>query len=429
MDTLFTPLTLASGSTLANRIAKAAMEENLAVAGQLPGAEILGLYRQWAAGGAGLILTGNVMIDGRAMTGPGGVVLQADTPLEPFREWASVAKAGGAQVWMQINHPGRQVYSDLPGVAWSPSDVAVNVGKQSHRFARPTPMTEADIAEVITRFADTARQAEAAGFDGVEIHAAHGYLISQFLSPLANRRTDRWGGTLENRARLLIEAVKAVRATVPPGFAVAVKLNSADFQRGGFDAADAEQVIRMLGGLHVDLVELSGGTVESPAMQGQSADERTLAREAYFLALARELLATAPMPIMITGGVTRRPVAQQVIASGVAVVGMANALAMVPDLPRQWQAGQDTAVSRKPIQWKDKTLAAAAGMAFARHQLKRLAAGKRANPDTKPVVAFVLDRVRRRTALRRYRRWLPAQAVGHRADESGHAEAVAGREL
>ncbi|MBN3820510.1 NADH:flavin oxidoreductase/NADH oxidase family protein, partial [Paraburkholderia sp. Se-20369] len=330
---LFAPLTLPNGSTLPNRIAKAAMEENLADAGQLPGDALRRLYAEWGAGGTGLLITGNVMIDARALTGPGGVVLEKNTPLEPFRAWAAAAKAHGARVWMQINHPGRQVMAAMGQEAWAPSAVALDLGKHSKLFAPPREMTTGEIHEVIERFAATAEAAEAAGFDGVQIHAAHGYLLSQFLSPLTNRRRDDWGGSLENRARLLMAIVRAVRARVGARFGVAVKLNSADFQRGGFSEDDAKQIVRWLNDEAVDLVELSGGSYESPAMQGRTADGRTLAREAYFLAFARDIAAVATMPVMTTGGIRRQAVAEAVLAEGVAVVGMATALACVPDLP------------------------------------------------------------------------------------------------
>ncbi len=250
------------------------MEENLAGDGQLPDERLLRLNRRWSEGGTGLLITGNVMVHAQAMTGPAGVVLDADSPLEPFTRWAKAAKSGGAAVWMQINHPGRQVFAEMPGVAWGPSAIRVDIGKQSKRLAQPVAMTEEEIADTVARFADTARLAEKAGFDGVEIHAADGYLLSQFLSPLSNVRTDRWGGSLDNRARLLLDVVRKVRATVAPQFAVAVKLNSADFQRGGFEVADAQRVIAMLAPLGVDLVELSGGSYESPAMSGRPADGR-----------------------------------------------------------------------------------------------------------------------------------------------------------
>src|SRR5690606_15889669 len=150
---------------------------------------------------------------------------------------------------------------------------------------------------------------------------------------------DQWGGSLENRARLLLDIVKAVRAVVSPGFAVAVKLNSADFQRGGFSADEAKQVVRLLNALEVDLVEISGGSYEVPAMQGEARDGRRLAREAYFLEFARDIRAVAKMPVMVTGGIRRRSIAEQVIESGVQMVGIGTALAIDPALPRRWQEG------------------------------------------------------------------------------------------
>src|SRR3979411_1052436 len=180
-------------------------------------------------------------------------------------------------------------------------------------------MTKEQIGATVQRFATTASLAERAGFDGVEVHAAHGYLISQFLSPLVNPRSAVSGGTLENRARLLLDVVRAIREAVSASFAVAVKLNSADFQRGGFDAEDAAHVIGMLEPLGVDLVELSGGSYESPAMSGRPADGRTAAREAYFLELAAQLAETSPLPLMLTGGITRRQAAREVLARGVEV--------------------------------------------------------------------------------------------------------------
>ena len=402
---LSTPLALPNGAVIPNRVAKAAMEENMADAGQVPGPAIRALYSAWARGGAGLILTGNVMIDGRAMTGPGGIVLERDTPREPFAAWASAARAHGAQVWMQINHPGRQVFAAMKGEAWAPSAVALDIGKHSSLFAQPRAMTEADIAEVVTRFADTARAAEESGFTGVQIHAAHGYLISQFLSPLANRRTDAWGGSLANRARLLLDVVKAVRARVSPGFCVAVKLNSADFQRGGFSEDDARQVLLWLNELPVDLVELSGGSYEAPAMQGRSADGRTLAREAYFLEFAKDLAAAATMPVMTTGGIRRRAVAEQVLASGVAMVGVATALAQRPDLPATWFAGREADVPVQVVAWKDKGMAGLAGMALVKRRLRALAAGQSAPRAYSPLFTLIADQMRTKKLVTRYRQW------------------------
>ncbi|MFE1147789.1 2,4-dienoyl-CoA reductase [Streptomyces albidoflavus] len=228
----------------------------------------------------------------------------------------------------------------------------------------------------------------------------------QFLSPLVNTRTDRWGGSLENRAQMLLDVVRAVRAAVSPSFAVAVKLNSADFQRGGFDADDARRVIALLEPLGVDLVELSGGSYESPAMTGRSTDTRTQAREAYFLDLAKDLVRTSPLPLMLTGGITRRATAQRVLDSGVAVVGMGTALAVTPDLPDRWRQGREAERAMRPVNWSDKALASAASMAQVRHRMRRLARGSSPRPGTHPAVALVSEQRRQRAALRTYRAWL-----------------------
>ncbi len=407
---LFSPLVLRSGGTLRNRVAKAAMEEGMAGSSQLPDERLLSLYRRWGDGGAGLLITGNVMVHAEALTGPGGIVLDDRAPLEPFERWAQAGKAGGAAMWMQVSHPGRQVRAEMPGVAWAPSAVAIELGKHSKRFAPPVAMTPEQIGATVQRFTTTARLAERAGFDGVEVHAAHGYLISQFLSPLVNQRSDEWGGSLENRARLLLDVIHAIREAVSPTFAVAVKLNSADFQRGGFDELDAARVITMLEPLGVDLVELSGGSYESPAMSGRPAEGRTAAREAYFLELAAGLAKASPLPLMLTGGITRRETAERVLSGGVALVGMASAMAMTPDLCSRWREDHEATARLPAVTWSDKTLAAAAGQALARHQMRRITRGKHPTGKTHPLYALVSDQRVQRRALRRYRAWLQARA-------------------
>lgn len=400
---VFEKLVLPNGSQVPNRIAKAAMEENMADLNQLPSEELMRLYQAWAEGGVGLIITGNVMVDRRAMTGPGGVVLEDEKHLEVFKRWAQIGRSKGAQIWLQINHPGRQMQSNLGQETWAPSAVALDLGKMSNRFNVPIEMSQDMINEVIQRFANTARLGEKAGFTGVEIHAAHGYLLSQFLSPLSNKRQDQWGGSLENRARILIEIVKAVRAVVSPTFTVAVKLNSADFQRGGFSTEDALQVVKMLNELPVDLVELSGGSYEAPAMQGQARDGRTLAREAYFLEFAQEIRKIAKMPVMVTGGIRRKQVAEQVVESGVDMVGIATALAIDPNLPNEWKQGQDVAPELKPITWKNKTLASLANMATVKYQLRKLSLGKVPNPKVSPLWALILQQTAMARRTRQYK--------------------------
>lgn len=409
---VFDSLVLPNGSSIPNRLAKAAMEENMADINQAPSDALMRLYQAWAKGGVGLIISGNVMVDRHAMTGPGGVVLEDDEYLDQFKQWATIGRAKGAQFWLQINHPGRQMQSNLGQPTYAPSAIALDLGKMSSRFDTPQAMSQQKIEDVIQRFATTAKLGEQAGFTGVEIHAAHGYLLSQFLSPLSNQRTDQWGGSLENRARLLIEIVKAVRAVVSAQFAVAVKLNSADFQRGGFSSEDAQQVVKMLNGLAVDLVELSGGSYEAPAMQGQARDGRTLAREAYFLEFAREIRKVANMPVMVTGGIRRLEVAQQVIDSGIEMAGIATALAINPNLPKEWKQGKHTAPELRPIDWKNKMLGSLANMAAVKFQLRKLSEGKAPKPQVSPLWALILQQVAMTWRTRQYKKRMARCSTG-----------------
>lgn len=414
---LFEPLTLPNGSIVPNRICKAAMEENLAVQpGQYPGAKLFALYRQWAEGGAGLILSGNVMVDPSALTGPGAVVLQKDSDLAPFREWARIGKSGGGQFWLQISHPGRQLYKSLGEMAVSPSGIALDLGKFSSLFAPVRALEVHEIEAIVTRFADTAAAAEAAGFDGVQIHAAHGYLVSQFLSPLTNRRSDEWGGSLENRARFLLRILEQVRSRVKPGFGVGLKLNSADFQRGGFAFDEARQVVEWLGGKGVDFVELSGGSYESPAMQGTAEDasggakSSTLAREAYFIAFARDIARVAQMPIMVTGGIRRLEVAEAALAKdeegfGVQLLGLARALAADPALPRHWRDRTMHEVALPVAGLRSAALNGLATMALTKQQLERMARGKPPGNGGPAVLALVADQWRTARRAKNYRAW------------------------
>ena len=399
----FESLQLPNGQVIANRIGKAAMEENMADLHQAPSKALKQLYKTWADGEPGLLLTGNVMVDRRAMTGPGGVALENEQHLASFREWADVARAKGVHFWVQLSHPGRQTMANLGQQALAPSAIALDVGSFSKMFAKPKAMTEDDIQDVIKRFAASARLAEQAGFTGVQIHGAHGYLLSQFLSPLSNHRTDRWGGSLENRARLLLEVIRAVRANVSPSFCVSVKLNSADFQRGGFDETDARAVVEMLNTLPIDLLELSGGSYEAPAMQGEARDGRTLAREAYFLDFATQMASIATMPLMVTGGIRRLPVVQQVLDSGIAMAGIATALTLEPQLIKQWREGRDLNPQLRPMEWKRKPLAALATLAVVRDQMRRLSRGRLPKPNVAPWLALACDQwfIARRT--RQYR--------------------------
>lgn len=400
---LFNELTLNSGKTLKNRIAKASMEESLSTTELLPSEGLVELYRQWGRGGCGLLLTGNVMIDHRAMTGPGNVALEADTPLQNFKDWAAAGQADGSHIWMQINHPGRQVYAAMEGESVSASDIPLDLGSHSKLFAKPRALTEAEIQDIIQRFATTAKQAIAAGFDGVQLHAAHGYLITQFLSPLSNQRQDQWGGSLNNRARLLLEVIKATRAAIPVTASLGIKLNSADFQRGGFQPEDAIEVVKMLEGMGVDMIELSGGSYETPAMQGRTSDDRTLAREAYFLEFAEQIAAMTSIPIMTTGGISRLEVANRVLDTGVAMVGIATALSYYPSLAKQWQQNNLANPTIAPIKLKNKDLATFATMAVVKRQMRRLSQGKPSKLKPSALYSLVTEQLRSKKLIRRYR--------------------------
>ncbi|MBH0078906.1 NADH:flavin oxidoreductase/NADH oxidase family protein [Pseudoalteromonas sp. NZS11] len=400
---VFTSFTLPSGLVLKNRIAKAAMEENLAQEDQTPSQALKNVYSAWAKGGTGLIITGNVMVDHLAMTGPGGLVLEQSTDITAFAELARLSKQNNCKVVMQINHPGRQVFKKMGGKAISASSVALNMGKHSHLFGVPKAMTQTDIDDVITRFTQTALQAEKAGFNGVQIHAAHGYLLAQFLSPLTNKRDDKWGGSLQNRARLLLEITRSIKAACSPTLSVSVKLNSADFQRGGFEPSDAQVVVDLLNELNVDFVELSGGSYEAPAMQGKTGDERTLAREAYFLEFAKAISHRSSIPIMTTGGISRLSIANNVIESGVALVGIATALAYQPNLPNKWQNEPLQLAVLPNVTWQDKTLAGLATMALVKRQIRRLGQGKPVKTNASPIFTLISDQLRSVKLTKRYR--------------------------
>lgn len=323
------PLVLPCGQTLPNRIVKSAMSEALADSNHAPDHRLERLYDTWAAGGYGLLVTGNVMVDSRQLGEPGNVVIEDERDLAQLTRWAKTAQDHGVPIWMQINHPGRQANPmALRQQSVAPSAIAMKIpGARA-----PRALTGNEIEEIIDRFATTAAVAEAAGFDGVQIHAAHGYLIAQFLSPLSNQRTDAWGGDPERRMRFVLEIVRRVRRRVSPGFAVGIKLNSADFQRGGFTEDESRDVVAALSTEGLDLIEVSGGSYESPAMMG-SASERTIAREAYFLEYARTVREVAGgVPLAVTGGFRSRSAMESAVASGDCdLIGLGRPTATTPD--------------------------------------------------------------------------------------------------
>lgn len=345
------PLTLTNGACLPNRIAKAAMTEGLADPRGYPTGELDQLYTAWGKSGCGLLITGNVQVDRHHLERPGNVIIDRAPDAEmrvALARWATTAKANGARIWMQISHAGRQTGVLVNPHPNAPSAVALDLpGKQ---FGVPVAMSEAAIQEVIARFAQAAAAAQEAGFDGVQIHAAHGYLISSFLNPRANVRTDRWGGALENRARLLMEVLKAVRERTGSGFTVTVKLNSADFQKGGLSFADSSQVAKWLAAAGVDLIEVSGGNYEQPKMMDIDGKEKpdlanlpasTGAREAYFADFAVQMRRDISVPLMLTGGFRSAAAMNAAVANdGLALVGVGRPLCVDTQGVRRLLAGE-----------------------------------------------------------------------------------------
>ena len=338
--TLGSELRLPCGAVLANRIAKAAMTEGLADADDRATKELETLYRRWSLGGSGLLLTGNVMVDRRYLERPGNVVIDDNVGLDQLRAWAKAGTENGNHLWMQISHPGRQATRMSTRQPLSPSDVQLDMAGM---FARPRPMSIDDIQDAIARYAKVAGIAKETGFTGVQVHGAHGYLISQFLSPVTNQRSDEWGGSLQNRARFLLEAVRAVRREVGAEFPVSVKLNSADFQKGGFTLEECVRVAGWLGDEGIDLLEISGGTYEQPRLLGHEGRaevaeplrrETTKRREAYFLEYAGAIRESARIPLMVTGGFRTRAAMTSALEAGETnVIGMARPLCVYTDLP------------------------------------------------------------------------------------------------
>lgn len=340
--TLFSTFDAGGKIDAPNRILKSAMSEVLAVQGEhLPTEAHNRVYARWAKGGTGIIVTGNVMIDRAALGEPGNVVLEDDTHLGLFQAWAqSVHEADPqARLWMQINHPGKQSPKFLTPEPVAPSAIPLSRGLDAS-FATPRALGSEEIPQVIARYATTARLAKDAGFDGVQIHGAHGYLVSQFLSPHHNRREDEWGGSPENRRRFALAVYHAIRKEVGGDFPISIKMNSADFQKGGFEGEDAYALIEALSDAGIDLIEISGGNYESPAMTG--ARQSTTEREAYFLDFAAEARKRTSVPIAVTGGFRSARAMEQALAIGATdFVGIARALTLDPDLPRNAATSAD----------------------------------------------------------------------------------------
>lgn len=275
------PIMLPCGLTFPNRVGKAALAEAWADRDHLPSERLLDTYGIWADGGWGMILTGNVQVDvtylGTSDDNALNHLIPRDRLLQSWRQWSEVAGRNGTPTIMQINHPGRQSTigagnRSLCAQSVAPSEVPLLLGEgivarsiSAVVFGTPRAMTVSEIQDVVSRFAESAFLASEAGFAGVQIHGAHGYLIAQFLSSKSNQRTDEYGGTPRRRARIVVDIIKAIRKLSPKGFAVGLKFNSVDHQ----SQQELEECIEQLEDITaagIDFLEISGGTYEDPTV-------------------------------------------------------------------------------------------------------------------------------------------------------------------
>ena len=353
-DVLSKSLSLPCGAELSNRLAKASMTEGLGDSMNCATERHVRLYQRWARGGAGLLLSGNVQVDRTHLERPGNIAVDSNGGLTALRAMAQAGTCAGNHFWMQINHPGRQTPASINATPLAPSAVALPTTEVG--CGQPVAMTELQILDLIRRFVHVASVARDVGFTGVQIHAAHGYLMSQFLSPLSNLRTDAWGGVLENRARCLLEIVRATRKAVGNDFPLSVKLNSSDFQKSGFSDEESMQVVRWLAEASVDLIEISGGNYEQMQMIGRGDSQlapvqaaargiadSTWLREAYFLEYAARVRPIADVPLMITGGFRSRAAMVAALESDqLDVVGLARPLCADPEICAKLLTGEAT---------------------------------------------------------------------------------------
>ena len=421
--------TLPCGQVIKNRICKAAMTERIAKGNNLAHQGHINLYQKWAEGNIGILLTGNVMIDRNNMEGPANVVIDAQNymdHIDELKNWSSVGTQNNTQLWMQISHAGRQTPGEINSSPSAPSDVQLKIPGRS--YGVPKPMSEEEILDVIDRFVFTAKIARETGFTGVQFHSAHGYLLSEFLSPDINTRDDAWGGSLENRSRMHLEIIKKCRAEVGDDFPISMKLNSADFQKGGFSENESIEVAKILEDAGLDLLEISGGTYEQPKLIGadhisinpersEIRRESTIAREAYFLEYADQIRKAVSMPLMVTGGFRTKEGIENALRSNICqIVGVGRPLCadplcikkmidgeleILPSVEKTLSLGPWLLSSSSPIKLI-QVINAFGAMAWCYQQIKRMADGLMPNNDQKLFNALRKDTKADKQAFKDY---------------------------
>ncbi len=383
-----TEITLPCGAIIKNRLVKSAMTERISNKRFEPTQGHQLLYQNWSDTGAGLLITGNVVVDRKHLESAGNVCFDDEKKLSKIQPWAHAAKSNGNHVWVQISHSGRQANKFSTTRPLAPSSIQL---KKMGLFGKPKAMTETQIQDVIKAFVRAAKISKRAGFTGVQIHAAHGYLLSQFLSPSTNVRTDQWGGSIENRSRLLISIIREVRKEVGDDFPISVKLNSADFQRGGFTEEESLEVVKMLDKEKIDLLEISGGTYEKLAFflmneEGAEIRESTKKREAYFIDFARKVRTVSNLPLMITGGFRSYDFCNEVLENGeVDLIGMARPFITNREDISGFLMGEVPILKNFVLRTGIKQFEDAAEGGFYARQLIRFSKGKILKPNMNPL--------------------------------------------
>ena len=338
---LFTPITLPNGTTIKNRFFKSAMSEGMGTRDFQPKKNIATLYKRWAEGGTGLIITGNIMVDPKGTAEPGNIVFDKNSNMEILKNWAKQGQQHGAKVMVQLNHPGKQAPKTVSKQTVAPSAVPLGNGLNK-LFSTPRALTTSEVEELVQKFVTSAKVAKEAGFSGVQIHAAHGYLISQFLSPHDNRRTDKYGGSLENRMRFLKEIYLGMREELGKDFTIGIKINSTDFKEDGLTEEDSLKTIIELANLGLDFVEISGGTYERPAMMGATSKSTN---QVFFAEYSKKLKQKIEIPVVVTGGIRSINAMNTLLNDNTTdFIGIARPLTIDPNIPNKIKQGTYTIV-------------------------------------------------------------------------------------
>lgn len=374
---LFTPITLPNGTTIKNRFFKSAMSEGMGTRDFQPKKNITTLYKRWAEGGTGLIITGNIMVDPKGTAEPGNIVFDKNSNMEILKNWAKQGQQHGAKVMVQLNHPGKQAPKTIAKETVAPSAVPLGNGLNK-LFSTPRALTTSEVEELVQKFVTSAKVAKEAGFSGVQIHAAHGYLISQFLSPHDNRRTDKYGGSLENRMRFLKEIYLGMREELGKDFTIGIKINSTDFKEDGLTEEDSLETIVELANLGLDFVEISGGTYERPAMMGATSKSTN---QVFFAEYSKKLKQKIEIPVIVTGGIRSINAMNTLLNDNTTdFIGIARPLTIDPNIPIKIKQGTYTIVETTRVSTGvkklDKIFGSLLGIVYYQVLMQNIAKGK-----------------------------------------------------